>query len=70
MMNEHVPSLGRRFKEIATRPPIEPGREVELVARVQSGDVPARDELVEANLGFVVRLAKAWTAACRRRRTR
>ena len=46
------------FDDIAESKPLSREREVELAARIQQGDMAARDELVQANLRFVVDVAK------------
>ena len=51
-------SLSRYLKEIGKYDPLEPNREVELAIRVKKGDRRALKELTEANLRFVVSVAK------------
>ena len=51
-------SLSRYLKEIGKYDPLEPNREVELAIRVKNGDRKALKELTEANLRFVVSVAK------------
>ena len=46
------------FDDIAESRPLSREREVELSARIQEGDMEARDELVQANLRFVIDVAK------------
>ena len=46
------------FDDIAESRPLSRQREVELSARIQGGDMAARDELVQANLRFVIDVAK------------
>ena len=48
------------FKDITATAavPLSRAREVELAARIQAGEVAARDELVQANLRFVVEVAR------------
>lgn len=44
--------------DISSTKPLSREREVELAARIQEGDTDARDELVQANLLFVVSVAR------------
>ena len=46
------------FDDIAESRPLSREREVELAARIQEGHRDARDELVQANLRFVIDVAK------------
>ncbi len=46
------------FDDIADSKPLSRQREVALSARIQDGDLQARDELVHANLRFVIDVAK------------
>ena len=46
------------YKDITASTPLSRAREVELAARIQAGDLAARDELVRANLRFVVEVAR------------
>ncbi|MFC1525271.1 RNA polymerase sigma factor RpoD/SigA [Candidatus Latescibacterota bacterium] len=46
------------FNDIADSTPLSREREVELSERISKGDMEARDELVHANLRFVVEVAK------------
>ncbi|MBT4498459.1 MAG: RNA polymerase sigma factor RpoD/SigA [Gemmatimonadetes bacterium] len=48
------------FDDIANSKPLSREREVELSARIQAGDITARDEMVQANLRFVVDVAKKY----------
>ncbi|MDZ4221336.1 MAG: RNA polymerase sigma factor RpoD/SigA [Patescibacteria group bacterium] len=52
------PNLRLYFASIASSTPLSREREVELAARIHAGDMAARDELVQANLRFVVDVAK------------
>lgn len=51
-------SLSRYLEEIGKYEPLEPQREIELAQRVKKGDQEALKELTEANLRFVVSVAK------------
>ena len=51
-------TLRSYFDDIATSQPLTREREVELSARIKKGDMSARDELVQANLRFVIDVAK------------
>ena len=48
------------FDDIADSKPLSRQREVELSARIQDGDLEARDELAHANLRFVIDVAKKY----------
>ena len=48
------------FDDIADSKPLSRQREVELSTRIQNGDMHARDELVHANLRFVIDVAKKY----------
>ena len=52
------PSVRRYFDDIAASKPLSREREVALAARIKEGDMEARDELVSANLRFVIDVAK------------
>ena len=51
-------SLSRYLEEIGKYEPLPPVREIELAQRVKKGDQIALNELTEANLRFVVSVAK------------
>ena len=53
-------SVHRYFGDIAASKPLSREREVTLAARIKEGDMEARDELVGANLRFVVDVAKSY----------
>lgn len=53
-------ALTRYFNDIKSNLPLTPEQEVELAVRIQHGDTQARDELVKANLRFVVSVAKQY----------
>ncbi|MCC7261185.1 MAG: RNA polymerase sigma factor RpoD/SigA [Candidatus Latescibacteria bacterium] len=50
--------LHRYFFELETADPLTREEEVALAARIKAGDLEARDELVRANLRFVIEVAK------------
>ena len=51
-------SISMYLAEIGQYNPLPPDREVELAIRIQNNDEAAMKELVEANLRFVVSVAK------------
>lgn len=53
-------SISMYLAEIGKYNPLPPEREVELALRIQKGDETAMKELVEANLRFVVSVAKKY----------
>lgn len=53
-------SLGSYLGEIARSHPLSGAEEVSLAQRIKTGDEAARNELVEANLRFVVSVAKEY----------
>ena len=53
-------TLRAYFDDIADSEPLSREREVELSARIQDGDQDARDELIQANLRFVIDVAKKY----------
>ena len=48
------------FNDIVATKPLSRAEEVALAARIQQGDVQARDDLVRANLAFVVDVARKY----------
>ena len=56
--NDANRSLSKYLQEISKYEPLSPDREVELAIRVKQGDRRALKELTEANLRFVVSVAK------------
>ncbi|NKB72461.1 MAG: sigma-70 family RNA polymerase sigma factor [Candidatus Latescibacteria bacterium] len=58
--NEDEATLRRYYRDMATCQPLARQREGELSIRIQQGDQGARDELVRANLRFVVEIAKGY----------
>ena len=57
-VNESNRSLSRYLEEIGDFEPLNPDREVELAIKIKKDDHNALDELVKANLRFVVSVAK------------
>ena len=53
-------SLGSYLTEIASSIPLSAADEVELARNIKKGDESARNRLVEANLRFVVSVAKEY----------
>lgn len=53
-------SLGIFFKEVSKIPMIDINKEIELSQRIKNGDEDAVNELVEANLRFVISVAKQY----------
>ena len=53
-------ALGSYLSEIAKSTPLSASDEVELAQRIKDGDEVARNYLVEANLRFVVSVAKEY----------
>jgi RNA polymerase primary sigma factor len=60
MYQDEESTLRLYFDDIAESRPLSREREVELAARIKDGDVGARDEMVKANLRFVVDVAKKY----------
>lgn len=54
------PSLGLYFKDVSRLPLIPQEKEIELAKRVQKGDKKAENELIKANLRFVISVAKSY----------
>ncbi len=57
---ENENSLSKYFKDVKKSTLITPNDEVYLAKRIQAGDAKAVDELVEANLKFVISIAKEY----------
>jgi RNA polymerase primary sigma factor len=62
MQNLHAEESTLRlyFDDIAESTPLSREREVELAERIKNGDMRARDEMIRANLRFVVDVAKKY----------
>ena len=59
-LNLKEDSLSCYMREVRNFDPITAEREVELAKRIQEGDKKALDELVNANLRFVIKIAKKY----------
>ena len=57
-VNESNRSLSRYLEEIGDFEPLKPDREVELAIKIKQGNHTALEDLVKANLRFVVSVAK------------
>lgn len=53
-------NISRYFANIASSHPLDPEQEADLALRIHKGDLQARNELVTANLRFVVSVAKQY----------
>jgi len=53
-------SIGKYFKEVRKSELLTPEKEVELAEKIKDGDESAIDELCEANLKFVISIAKEY----------
>ncbi len=53
-------SLHRYLEDVATSQPLKKEQEVELATRIRKGDMKARSTLVEANLRFVITVAREY----------
>lgn len=58
--NRQDASLGMFFKEVSKIPMISLDEEIELSKRIKNGDIAAANKLVEANLRFVISVAKQY----------
>jgi RNA polymerase primary sigma factor len=59
-VGEGDPVLACYLEDIADSTPLSPSQEADLARRIRSGDEAARNQLVEANLRFVVSVAKEY----------
>ena len=57
-VNDRENIVNLYFNDISSSTPLSREREVELAAQIKDGDMEARDELVNANLRFVIDVAK------------
>jgi RNA polymerase primary sigma factor len=53
-------NISRYFANISSTHPLDPNQEADLAMRIRKGDLNARNELVTANLRFVVSVAKQY----------
>lgn len=53
-------SLGMYFKDVSKQPMIDMNEEIELAYRIKEGDKRALDKLINANLRFVISVAKQY----------
>ncbi len=60
VLKDEESALRLYFDDIADSTPLSREKEVELSAKVHAGDQDARDELVQANLRFVIDVAKKY----------
>lgn len=58
--NEVKDALHRYLEDVATSKPLSSKEEVELACRIKKGDMKARAKLVEANLRFVITVAREY----------
>ena len=59
-LHDEESTLRLYFDDIAESTPLSREREVELADRIKNGDMHARDEMIRANLRFVVDVAKKY----------
>jgi RNA polymerase primary sigma factor len=59
-LHDEESTLRLYFDDIAESTPLSREREVELADRIKNGDMRARDEMIRANLRFVVDVAKKY----------
>jgi RNA polymerase primary sigma factor len=60
ILSDEDSALRLYFDDIADSKPLSREKEVELAAKIQDGDQAARDELIQANLRFVIDVAKGY----------
>ena len=58
IVSDEGSSLSLYLKDIAKESLISKEREIELAKRIKEGDEKAREELIKANLRFVITIAK------------
>ena len=59
-LHDEESTLRLYFDDIAESTPLSREREVELADKIKNGDMRARDEMIRANLRFVVDVAKKY----------
>ena len=59
-MNDGETAIRLYFSDITDSTPLSREREIELSTRIQAGDMEARNELAQANLRFVIDVAKRY----------
>ena len=59
-LHDEENTLRLYFDDIAESTPLSREREVELADRIKNGDMHAREEMISANLRFVVDVAKKY----------
>ncbi len=60
ILGDSQSALNAYLDDISTSAPLSREREIELGVRIKQGDTKARDELVQANLRFVVSVARKY----------
>jgi RNA polymerase primary sigma factor len=61
MATENDSSLKLYLREISSTPLLTPAEEVELAAKIKSGDMDARTRMINANLRLVVKIAQDYS---------
>ena len=56
-------SLHRYLEDVASSQPLSAAEEVSLAKRIKKGDLEARAKLIEANLRFVITVAREYQRA-------
>ena len=58
--NRQDASLSMYFKDVSKQPMVDINEEIELAERIKKGDKKAADKLINANLRFVISIAKQY----------